>query len=73
MTKWEYKLVSTELHITDRLNELGAQGWEMVALDTSYDRGWFWLKRPLYTHRDGRLTTEEGVEVRPLTDVTKPE
>jgi hypothetical protein len=42
MQKWEYKTISCAATEKD-LNELGAQGWELVAANDYY----CFLKRPL--------------------------
>lgn len=46
--KWEYAIVvipNTRSEITSRLNELGAEGWELVTVDTDNMRAYF--KRPI--------------------------
>lgn len=45
--KWEYKLVPSNLAIgimQDKLNQLGKEGWELVAIDPA---GPYTFKRPL--------------------------
>ena len=32
MKRFEYKVVSKLFHVKDKLNELGEQGWELVAV-----------------------------------------
>jgi len=45
MKKWEYRSVMSP---SERdLKEYGELGWELVAIDNSYNRAWFWLKRPV--------------------------
>lgn len=52
--QWEYKLLNMKLDgkTEAKLNELGAQGWELVAYDgyiangTGVEAGTFMLKRP---------------------------
>ena len=34
MRRYEYKVVDTDKHIEDQLNELGAQGWRVVGVTT---------------------------------------
>jgi hypothetical protein len=34
MTRYEYKIVDTGDHVEDELNELGAQGWQVVGVTT---------------------------------------
>jgi len=47
MTQWEYKLYTARFNqgqaqtLAD-LNELGAQGWELIKIDEPYN---FWFKR----------------------------
>ena len=34
MRRYEYKVVDTDKHVEDQLNELGAQGWRVVGVTT---------------------------------------
>ena len=34
MTRYEYKVIDTGKHVEQRLNELGAQGWQVVGVTT---------------------------------------
>lgn len=34
MTRFEYKVIDTGKHIERQLNELGAQGWQVVGVTT---------------------------------------
>jgi Domain of unknown function (DUF4177) len=34
MKRYEYKVVDTGRHVETRLNELGAQGWQVVGVTT---------------------------------------
>lgn len=45
-TKWEYKTVREFIDLYDKLNELGAEGWELVTAFQPRDDGvWFIFKR----------------------------
>lgn len=44
--QWEYvdaKVLAGSPKYTEKVNELGRQGWELIA----WDSGWAWFKRPL--------------------------
>lgn len=32
MAKWEYQVVKTETDLTETLNSLGSEGWELVSV-----------------------------------------
>lgn len=34
MRRYEYKVIDTDKHIEQQLNELGAQGWQVVGVTT---------------------------------------
>ena len=34
MRRYEYKVLDTGKHVEDKLNELGAQGWQVVGVTT---------------------------------------
>ena len=34
MSRYEYKVIDTAKHVEDQLNELGAQGWQVVGVTT---------------------------------------
>ena len=34
MKRYEYKVIDTGTHVEQRLNELGAQGWQVVGVTT---------------------------------------
>ena len=34
MTRYEYKVIDTDKHVEQELNELGAQGWHVVGVTT---------------------------------------
>ena len=34
MKRWEYKVIDTGKHVEEQLNELGAQGWQVVGVTT---------------------------------------
>jgi len=34
MKRYEYKVIDTDKHIEDQLNDLGAQGWQVVGVTT---------------------------------------
>jgi Domain of unknown function (DUF4177) len=34
MTRYEYKLIDTDKHIEEQLNDLGAEGWRVVGVTT---------------------------------------
>lgn len=49
--KWEYFTVrimsGADVTITDQMNELGAEGWELVALHMDVSAMYLFFKRPL--------------------------
>ena len=34
MRRYEYKVIDTDKHIEEQLNDLGAQGWQVVGVTT---------------------------------------
>jgi hypothetical protein len=34
MMRYEYKVIDTDKHIEEQLNDLGAQGWQVVGVTT---------------------------------------
>lgn len=54
MIRWEYHVEQDSHHSVIVLNELGAEGWEMVA----FDRGATVFKRP--AESDERASAEES-------------
>jgi len=34
MSRYEYKVIDTGKHVEEQLNELGAQGWQVVGVTT---------------------------------------
>ena len=34
MKRYEYKVIDTDKHIEEQLNDLGAQGWQVVGVTT---------------------------------------
>jgi hypothetical protein len=34
MKRWEYTVIDTDKHVDEQLNELGAQGWQVVGVTT---------------------------------------
>lgn len=49
MQKWEYKLVPSERDVEALLNQLGAEGWELIAINIGHSpgsRAMYYLKRP---------------------------
>ena len=34
MQRYEYKVIDTDKHIEEQLNDLGAQGWQVVGVTT---------------------------------------
>ena len=49
--KWEYKVVRSSRKVEERLNALGAEGWELVSV--CYDSAGYnyYLKRPMATKK----------------------
>lgn len=45
MTKWEYCVLENAYEY--EMNNYGKDGWELVAIDSSYDGRRLWLKRPI--------------------------
>jgi hypothetical protein len=48
--KWEYTYIKAEDAYAPKLNELGQQGWELVAATVTYaadSHGWLYFKRPI--------------------------
>ena len=37
MKRYEYKIVSKLFNVEDKLNTLGSQGWELIAIDNHVD------------------------------------
>ena len=33
MKRWEYKVIDTGKHVEEQLNDLGAQGWQVVCVN----------------------------------------
>ena len=48
ITKWEYRIINSENDIEERLNKLGQQGWELVAVNPPSA----YLKRNLGSYRE---------------------
>ncbi len=65
MTAWEYwvhRYVGDTVKIAEVLNDLGAEGWELVTVD---EESIFYLKRPLATApRDSKLEPSLRHQVR---------
>lgn len=53
MQRWEYSIVSAPLEREVTLNDIGAQGWELVAVKPHHARSdWYqmFFKRPIAVH-----------------------
>lgn len=63
-SKWEYKVVSFSI---DELEEMGKDGWELVAVDNVF----MYFKRPLLMEEEYELRWREGIGIVKVYTGTK--
>ncbi|MFH1924198.1 MAG: hypothetical protein ABIP48_30455 [Planctomycetota bacterium] len=78
--RWEYLAVvkRTDTALTNDLNQLGQNGWELVSVIYGKDRkgelAWTgFLKRPAAQHAHGAPVQEQGAEARSSQEPVKAE